>query len=449
MGRTVKGKMILPIKQFTKFFVCPSLFQFTGRLTNSSTNFRSFMDNSHPHIIRLIKKFEDKTASHEEMEVLFEYLKDGGSQDEAIRGYLEKRMSEFVPLQEDIDYWQHRFSENKTVEGILPVPQMVSEPAKSVRPNHFFHYFLRYAVAILVTVLTIAYFTVKVDKKNDRSSSGIVQRPIEKPHDIAPGGNKAILTLADGSSIILDTTTEGVLARQAGTMVQKIADGSISYKEGMTVAEASVMNTMSTPRGGQYQLTLVDGTKVWLNAASSITFPTAFTGKDRKVFVTGEVYFEVAKNPSKPFKVEIKDGVELNVIGTHFNINAYSDETSLNTTLIEGALNVNVNERSQRLLPGEQAQVRKTNVRLVKEIDVEQVMAWKNGAFSFKKDNLHAVLRQIARWYDVEVIYDQGVPERVFSGKMGRDLALSQILKFLKDINVNLKLEGKKIIVMK
>lgn len=407
------------------------------------------MDNSHAHIIRLIKKFEDKTASHEEMEVLFQYLKDGGSQDEAIRGYLEKRMSEFVPLQEDMDYWQQRFSENKIVEGILPVPRMESEPDKSVRRNHFFQYFLRYAAAIIVTVLTIAYFTVKLDKKNDSPSSGVVQRPIERPHDVAPGGNKAVLTLADGSTIILDTTTKGVLARQAGIMVQKVADGSISYKEGRTAVETSVMNTMTTPRGGQYQLTLADGTKVWLNAASSITYPTAFTGKDRTVFITGEAYFEVAKNPSKPFKVLVKGDVELNVIGTHFNVNAYSDETSVNTTLIEGALNVNVNEQSQRLLPEEQAQVQKTNIRLLKEIDVEQVMAWKNGAFSFKKDNLHAVLRQIARWYDVEVIYDQGVPERVFSGKMGRDLALSQILKFLKDINVNLKLEGKKIIVMK
>ena len=407
------------------------------------------MDNSHAHIIQLLKKFEDKTASHEEMEVLFQYLKDGGSQDEVIRGYLEKRMSEFVPLQEDMDYWQHRFSENKIVESILPVPQMVSGPERSVRRNHFVHYFLRYAAAILVTVLTIAYFTVKLDKKNDRSSSGVVQRPVEKPHDVAPGGNKAVLTLADGSTIILDTTTEGVLARQAGIMVQKVADGSISYKEGRTAVETSVMNTMTTPRGGQYQLTLADGTKVWLNAASSITYPTAFTGKDRTVFITGEAYFEVAKNPSKPFKVLVKGDVELNVIGTHFNVNAYSDETSVNTTLIEGALNVNVNQQSQRLLPGEQAQVIKTNIHLLKEIDVEQVMAWKNGAFSFKKDNLHAVLRQVARWYDVEVIYDQGVPERVFSGKMGRDLALSQILKFLKDINVNLKLEGKKIIVMK
>jgi len=405
------------------------------------------MNNSNAHIIQLIKKFEDKSASHEEVEMLFQYLNDGDSRDEVIHGYLEKRMSEFVPLQEDMDYWKQRLSENKIVESILP--QMVSEPDKSVRRNHFFHYFLRYAAAILVAVLTIAYFTVKFDKKNDRSSSGIVQRRIEKPHDVAPGGNKAVLTLADGSSIKLDTTTEGVLARQAGILVQKVAEGSISYKEGRTAVETSLMNTMSTPRGGQYQLTLSDGTKVWLNAASSITFPTAFTGKDRKVFVTGEAYFEVAKNPSKPFKVLLKDGVELNVIGTHFNVNAYSDETSVNTTLIEGALNVNISEQSQRLLPGEQVQVSQTNIRLLKEIDVEQVMAWKNGAFSFKKDNLHAVLRQISRWYDVEVVYDKDVPERVFSGKMGRNLALSQILKFLKDINVNLKQEGKKIIVMK
>lgn len=410
------------------------------------------MNDRQAYILQLLERFENKTASAEEVEILFEYL-DDNALDPEIQASLMSRMQKYMPLQEDLDYWKNRLEGKQLAEKILALlPEKGNKPVVLQPRISFFRNFIRYAAAILLVLGPVTYFFF-IQKGNDGQLASVSSKaPSAQIRDIAPGSNKAVLTLSDGSSIILDTTASGVVAEQAGTNVRKLADGRILYEyesEKNITAPLVLYNTMSTPRGGQYQLTLTDGTKVWLNAASSITFPTVFSEKERRVSVTGEVYFEVAKNPKKPFKVDINDKVEINVLGTHFNVNAYNDETSVNTTLIEGSLDVNVNGSSQRLNPGQQAQVRETNIRLVREINTQQVIAWKDGAFSFNKDNFDAVLRQISRWYDVEIVYEHGVPDRVFSGKMGRNLALSQILNFFKEIDVNLKIQGNKIIVMK
>lgn len=188
-------------------------------------------------------------------------------------------------------------------------------------------------------------------------------------------------------------------------------------------------NTAATPRGGQYEFILSDGTKVWLNAASSIRFPVAFPKNERKVQVTGEAYFEVASNPNSPFFVETQ-GQTIQVLGTSFNVNAYDDEQSVRTTLLTGSVNVTAQGISKRLQPGEQARYENGNLS-IGVADVGNVIAWKNGYFSFKDDDMHSVMRQIARWYNIDVSYEGQIPDRNFSGEISRNVNLSQILEIL------------------
>jgi ferric-dicitrate binding protein FerR (iron transport regulator) len=205
---------------------------------------------------------------------------------------------------------------------------------------------------------------------------------------------------------------------------------------------------MSTPRGGQYQLTLADGSQVWLNAESSITYPTAFNGNDRKVSITGEAYFEVAKDKKKPFRVDIGPAT-IEVLGTHFNMNTYKDEQTNKTTLLEGSVRIKTVHTSLTLRPGQQGQYnpRTNNLSLAVHPDVEQAVAWKNGVFNFNNVKLEEAMRQIARWYDVQVVYEKTIPATTFGGKMGRDLKLSQVLKLLGEMGIQFRIEGKKLIV--
>lgn len=264
---------------------------------------------------------------------------------------------------------------------------------------------------------------------------------------IIPGGNKAILTLADGRQIILDSTANGTIAEQHGSKIEK-RDGQLIYSNTHETAPAELrLNTMSTPRGGQYQLTLPDGSLVWLNAASSITFPTAFVGHQRNVSITGEVYFEVKQDQSKPFVVR-SGNMDISVLGTHFNVSAYIDEAAISTTLLEGSVRVTKGGSHLLLKPGEQVAINNNgSMNLQKNIDIEEVMAWKNGYFSFANADLQSVMRQISRWYDVDVIYEGKIPEREFGGKIHRGSSIDQVLKVLEESNVHFRIDGRKIIV--
>lgn len=255
-------------------------------------------------------------------------------------------------------------------------------------------------------------------------------QPVPAKNDTLPGNNNAILTLSNGQRIELtDRTTE---IEEAGIKIGNI-DGGLSYKK----TEVAVLNMMSTPRGGQYRLTLSDGTKVWLNAASSITYPTAFTGKKRSVTVSGEAYFEVAKDASKPFIVKTaKEKIE--VLGTYFNVNAYADEPVNKISLLEGSVRIN----NVVLKPG-QAFI---NGNIV-TTDVQQDVAWKSGYFNFNGANLPAVMRQLERWYDIEVKYPENVKDQKFRGKLPRNLSLSQVLNILKDVNVNYKIKDRTLFI--
>ena len=268
--------------------------------------------------------------------------------------------------------------------------------------------------------------------------------------DIAPGKQGAILTLADGTTMVLDSLGNGVVATQNGTRIT-LNNGRLAYSErtqtGATAIPAVAYNTMTTPKGRQFQLTLPDGTKVWLNAASSLHYPTAFTGSQREVDVTGEAYFEVAQDNQHPFIVNIDETTRIQVLGTHFNINAYSDEASINTTLLEGSVKVISRNEKVVLRPGQQAQT-KPSKTTVTNANTEKVMAWKNGIFNFQDATLEEVMRQLQRWYDIDVTYEKGIPKLEFIGKMGRDLSLSEVLGGLELSKVHFRLEGRKLIVL-
>jgi transmembrane sensor len=303
------------------------------------------------------------------------------------------------------------------------------------------------AASVIIFLTGISYFFLKPG--NEKIVAKNTTAPVKLINDVKPGGSKAILTLSDGSEIVLDSAASGVLANQGNTRISKLPGGQISYNtNGLAVSEV-LYNKMTTPVGGLYQLLLPDGSKVWLNSSSSIRYPTRFAGKERAVEITGEAYFEVAKNAAMPFTVKINDNASVQVLGTHFNINAYSDEAEIKTTLLEGAVKISQGTSSSLLKPGQQARVNKTgSVKVIADADTEEAVAWKNGNFQFNSTDIVTVLRQASRWYDIEIVYaGNKIPDDKFTGKLPRAVNLSSLLKWMQWSDVHFKLEGKKLII--
>jgi ferric-dicitrate binding protein FerR (iron transport regulator) len=263
-----------------------------------------------------------------------------------------------------------------------------------------------------------------------------------------PGSNKATLTLANGTVIVLEDEKNGVLSQQGNAKILKLNSGQLAYNTARQPAAGSpaAFNTLSTPRGGQYQLTLADGTVVWLNAASSITFPAAFSGKERSVTLSGEAYFEIAANASQPFIVKVGN-MQVKVLGTHFNVMAYGDEQTMNTTLLEGAVKVAGATGEVLLQPGQQVKMDHAGALRVVAANLDEVIAWKNGIFSFNNAGIEEVMRQIARWYDAEVVYPDGIPQDRFQGEINRNADISTVLKILETSGVKFTVRGHKILV--
>jgi len=306
-------------------------------------------------------------------------------------------------------------------------------------------YFLRrwgwVAASVILVMAAGAYFW----KANEKD----MPQPVVSVSaaDIAPGRDGAILTLADGTQVVLDSLGNGVVANQNGAQVV-LKSRQLSYSPtGETTGEASY-NTITTPKGRQFQIQLPDGTMAWLNSASSIRFPIAFSGKERIVHITGEVYFEVAKHPGMPFKALINETSSVEVLGTHFNVNAYLNENSINTTLLEGAVRVSYSGKTQSLLSGQQARLSNENIIIDKSPDLEQVMGWKKGLFIFNDDDVYTVMRQLERWYDIDVRFENDIPKKQFNGKVQRNLQLSQILKVLEGVGIQFRMEGERKLVV-
>lgn len=271
----------------------------------------------------------------------------------------------------------------------------------------------------------------------------------QKP--IVPGANKAILILGNGDLIDLDQTQNGHIAQTGSMVITKLKNGQLAYEKANPSRGSGKeisFNTIVTPRGGQYQVTLPDGTSVWLNSASSLRYPTLFTGTERHVELNGEAYFEVAKNKNMPFTVEAGE-VNVRVLGTHFNISAYNDEPSSKTTLLEGSVRLTKDHKQLTILPGQQAVSEYRSRELfTKTVNVEDVVDWKNGYFSFRKESLASAMRKIARWYDLEVIYEGKISNKLLGGSVLRTGSITEVIKMLELTEIaKFKIEGRRIIV--
>ena len=333
---------------------------------------------------------------------------------------------------------------------LLEIKARESEPKRIVFQR-------RWLVAASITLFLIAsavlVFYLKYDNSNLLTKNK-TQSLIK--NDIGPGGNKALLILANGSKITLDDVVTGEVAKQSGVKVTKAANGQLVYTAENPSADLkapaqSVYNTIETPKGGQYRVNLPDGSKVWLNASSSLRYPTNFIGDIRSVELTGEAYFEVAKNAQKPFRVISKSQV-VEVLGTHFNISSYTDEASAKTTLLEGSVKVlsTKDNQSKLLKPGEQSNINYLNNSFsVQAVNTEEAVAWKNGYFLFVDEDLKSVMSKFARWYNVDVEYLGNVDNLRFGGMVSRSKGLTQALKIIEQTgNVKIKVEGRRVTIM-
>ncbi len=388
----------------------------------------------------LIERYYNNIASNEETEELFALLRHG-DKDGAILSLLEK-ISDHTGQQKegyDPEYW------DPMIQTILEQNKFQMAEKGAARSLFTWKKWVA-AASILLIAGAAGYWLVLRHAVKAPDAGMLVQTT--GGYDVRPGANGAILTLATGDKVVLNGADNKVLPQQ-GTSKLTDRDGQILYHQEGKTTEEMIYNTMSTPMGRQYQLVLADGSKVWLNAGSSIRYPVSFSGIERRVAITGEAYFEVAKNAGMPFKVQISDKAEVEVLGTHFNINAYTDEASINTTLLEGSVRIKAFDKMQLLAPGEQVQMQGQNIRLVKNADIQQAVAWKDGLFSFTDASLETVMRQLSRWYNVEVEYAGPVPARKFNGEIGRTLTLSQVLKGLTKAHVKYKIEnGSKITIL-
>ena len=389
---------------------------------------------SQERIKQLLKLYADNAATKEEVEEVFGFIKSGESD-----VHLEQMIAEsydeepaITLLQENCDQvWNKIHSEVRaTSKKRLPVL-----------------FIKRYVAAASLLLMMGSAFLFMVYKKNEKKTG--IAASNAHTNDIKPGGNKATLTLADGSVIMLDTAKNGYVANQSNTKIIKLNTGLLSYKKEGKNEGKVLFNTITTPRGGQYQLELPDGTVVWLNAASSLIFPTAFVGKERRVELKGEAYFEVAKNAAMPFHVTASN-TNITVLGTHFNIMSYAEEQNISTTLLEGGINLTANGVTKNLQPGRQVDLNRTTNNLDEHnANIKQVMAWKNGEFRFKETGIKELMRQVGRWYDVDVEYKTKSTNQYFTASLPRMQNVSALLQMLELTGtVHFKIDNKKIIVL-
>lgn len=388
-----------------------------------------------PRLKELLTAYREQQCSPEEVEELYSLVQQAWNN------------TPTSPEIEAVD-WEKMF-----ITIIAQPSQQEQEPAV-IRPIRPVRKLWWAAAAVIITIgigIGIYYGGGNKPQPGGNTAQVVVAK------DAKPGKQGAILTLANGQQVLLDSMPNGLIAKQGKADVV-MNNGQVKYENNDQGTDLNALNTMSTPRGRQFQLTLPDGTQVWLNSASSITYPTAFTGSERKVQITGEAYFEVAKDRNKPFRVSFPgsngENGTVEVLGTHFNINAYPDESAARTTLLEGSVKVSAGKNEWKIAPSQQAVLKVSPVggdlegAVVNGVDVQQVIAWKNGYFNFNRADLATVMRQLARWYDVDVEYQGKVPNIMFIGEMQRNLNLSEVLDVLKRTDVHYKIEGKKLIVL-
>jgi hypothetical protein len=377
----------------------------------------------------ILKHFRGETSLQEEAELREWMLKD-------------KKNKLFLESFDDDISFQNEFEFFKSVDVSSAWNIVEKETTKS--NNRFFSGITVWKYAAIITIILISGigFIYLKSTENPALLTENSAQVIEN-NDVAPGGDKARLELADGSVIFLDQIEDGSLKSDKGIQITK-QKGQLIYAVSSGTSNNITNNKISTPKGGQYQVVLQDGSNVWLNAGSSLRFPTAFLDAERIVELSGEAYFEIARNKDQPFKVKVGD-IDVEVLGTHFNVMAYKDEKTINTTLIEGSVKVSKGGLSKTIVPGQQARVQ-DEIELA-NVNIEEAVAWKNGLFQFNNTSLEIIMRQLERWYDVNVSYEN-IPSTYFTGSISRDNNISKVLNML-DLTSDLtfKIEGKVIIV--
>jgi ferric-dicitrate binding protein FerR (iron transport regulator) len=391
----------------------------------------------------LFKKYLENKCSPDEVKLL---LKEFDT--EKNKELLKSLIIQQLETEQGVSPFNEQDLENIVADTLISIKAKINFEKKTetlVVPLAKRKWFRLAAAAVFVIAVSGTYILLNRSPEKTPAASN---EPIT--NDIPPGGNKASLVLANGSIIILESASNGTIAQEGNTKILKTGEGQLVYNLLNEKPAQVLYNTVTTPRGGQYQLLLADGSKVWLNAASSIRFPISFNANERIVDITGEAYFEVAKNASMPFKVVVGGKGEVEVLGTHFNISAYADESNMNTTLLEGSVKVTglTTHDSRLISPGQQAQLNTNGqIVIIKKPDLDKVIAWKNGFFNFDGADTKTVMRFLGRWYDVDVVYEGAIPQREFAGEIEKKLNLSQVLKILEKNNLHFKLEGRKLVV--
>lgn len=362
-------------------------------------------------LAELFQKYVDKSITEEEHAELFVYIRNPETKDQVL-AFLDEHNKKVQSdaLVHEID-WDGMYAN-------------ITSPKKSVGPERAPWWKYLAAAVVLIVAGVAIYYSPNYPSKNSS--------PLAYHNDIKPGGERAVLTLADGSEIVLDGNAPGKLATQGGISIEKDANGQVVYVAKKESGEATAkINTLSTPAGGKFSVVLADGSKVWLNASSSIKFPAEFVGNERRVEIKGEAYFEVAKDQSRPFYVR-NGSSEIKVLGTHFNVMAYPDEYRSALTLLEGSVQFTKNGQSQLLKPGKQIVYTETDTETKQQpADIEEVMAWKNDLFVFNNTSIDEIMKELMRWYDVKIKYEGEKPDISFTGVIPRNTNVSKVLKTL------------------
>lgn len=392
------------------------------------------MDEGAYRIAYLIAGFIRKTLTEEEHDELDAWVE---LSDENM--LLFEELTDEKNIEANLE-WMDKTRTEKTLQLTKERLEFTPEHKNLITKKWF------YSIAASVILLIAAFGIYK-----------IINNKQSKPHSIAkiaeagiqPGGNKATLKLSNGNVIDLVSAPNGVIKNDNGTTINKSKDGEILYNDSSNANNnITSYNVLTTPKGGQYKVQLPDGSLVWLNAASSLKYPTAFKGTERNVELNGEGYFEITKNKTKPFKVKLADGSEVKVLGTHFNVMAYEDEKYKDVTLLEGSVKITRNNDDQKLIPGEQGRITSTKI-IVNSADTNQVVGWKNGQFVFHDADIQSIMRQVARWYDVDIKYETNSSQH-FNATILRKEPVLRLLHILEETDqIHFKIENKTIYVLR
>ena len=337
--------------------------------------------------------------------------------------------------------WMDKVSTEQMLQSTKEKIQFIPEQKTKIKSYKWI-----YTVAASVILLIAGFWIYKISVKEKNKLSEVSK--VTKT-DIQPGGNNAILTLSDGSIVDLNKAQNGLLKNDNGASINKSADGEIAYTDSNSANKnPGSYNILSTPNGGQYKVQLPDGSMVWLNAASTLKYPTNFAGTERSVVLKGEAYFEIEKDINKPFKVTLADESEVKVLGTHFNVMAYENEKAKEVTLLEGSVQITKDYKILKLKPGQQGQINLDEIELIASVDTEEVTGWKNGEFVFHDADIESIMRQVGRWYDVQIKYEANVTQH-FNATISRNEPVSRLLHILEETDkIHFKIENQTIYVL-